>query len=304
MRTNSRFSARAIDSPIDVLPVPGGPIRVRVEPLFGVLAPRDCEQPVEVGPDHRRLARGVAHPLEPAELALRLFAYLVRHRRIVDLPAVLVDDRRLVLTELLADRVELLPEEVLTLLGLGAGFDVVTDPPANLKLGEALALEGERELEPLDDINRLEQLDPLLERQVGRIRRCIGKRARLDDRAQELGDARIGVTQLEDLVHDCAVLRLELARLHRRRRLVGPFFDLDVEPPTGARLGGADRRAVEPRQRDDARAAGQAAALFDLRDRAHLGVLAFVARNEQDARLRAGLERQGDRHVREDDGVV
>src|SRR5439155_1343780 len=32
IRTNSRLSARAIDSPTDVLPVPGGPIRVRIAP--------------------------------------------------------------------------------------------------------------------------------------------------------------------------------------------------------------------------------------------------------------------------------
>ena len=34
IRTNSRFSDRAIDSPIDVFPVPGGPIRVRIAPDF------------------------------------------------------------------------------------------------------------------------------------------------------------------------------------------------------------------------------------------------------------------------------
>ena len=32
MRTNSRPVARAIDSPIEVLPVPGGPISVRMAP--------------------------------------------------------------------------------------------------------------------------------------------------------------------------------------------------------------------------------------------------------------------------------
>ena len=32
MRTNSRPVARAIDSPIEVLPVPGGPISVRIAP--------------------------------------------------------------------------------------------------------------------------------------------------------------------------------------------------------------------------------------------------------------------------------
>ena len=34
MRTNSRPVARAIDSPIDVLPVPGGPMRVRMAPAL------------------------------------------------------------------------------------------------------------------------------------------------------------------------------------------------------------------------------------------------------------------------------
>ena len=37
IRTNSRPSARAIDSPIDVLPVPGGPISVRIAPDLLVL---------------------------------------------------------------------------------------------------------------------------------------------------------------------------------------------------------------------------------------------------------------------------
>ena len=34
MRTNSRPIARAIDSPIEVLPVPGGPISVRIAPAL------------------------------------------------------------------------------------------------------------------------------------------------------------------------------------------------------------------------------------------------------------------------------
>ena len=37
MRTNSRPVARAIDSPMEVLPVPGGPISVRMAPLCLVL---------------------------------------------------------------------------------------------------------------------------------------------------------------------------------------------------------------------------------------------------------------------------
>ena len=59
---------------------------------------------------------------------------------------------------------------------------------------------------------------------------------------------------------------------------------------------GVDRR--------DVGTAGKAALLDDFRDRADLGVAALVARDEQDVRLVARLEREGDSHVREDDGVV
>ena len=77
--------------------------------------------------------------------------------------AVLVDDRALVLAELLADRVHLLAEEPLALLLLRALLDVVADAAPHLQLGEPLALELEGELQPLDDVDRLEQLDALRE---------------------------------------------------------------------------------------------------------------------------------------------
>ena len=87
-----------------------------VEPLLGALAPRHGEQPVEVGADHRRLAALVAHPLEPRELALGLLAHGVGHAGLGDLRAVVVGDGRVVLAELLADRLHLLAQEVLALL--------------------------------------------------------------------------------------------------------------------------------------------------------------------------------------------
>ena len=127
MRTNSRFSARAIDSPTDVLPVPEGrsgsgspptacrrrsraPARslrtARYSTMRSLTSSRPAwsasstsrawtgssrsserlphgtgEQPVEVGADHRRLRRLVAHPLEPGDLALGLLAHRVGHAR-------------------------------------------------------------------------------------------------------------------------------------------------------------------------------------------------------------------------------
>jgi hypothetical protein len=127
----------------------------RVEPLLGALRPRHRDQPVEVRADHRRLAGLLAHPLEPAELALRLLADGVGHAGLLDLGAVLLGDRRVVLAELLADGVHLPPQQVLALLLLGAGLDVLADALADLKLGQAAALQLERQREPVDDVDRL-----------------------------------------------------------------------------------------------------------------------------------------------------
>ena len=95
------------------------------------------------------------------------------------------------------------------------------------------------------------QLDAVRERQVRRVGGRVGERARLDDRAQELSDAWVGLPELEDLFHDGAVLGLELTRLHRRRRLVLALLDLDIQPACGTGLGGAEQRAVKPRERDN-----------------------------------------------------
>ena len=116
---------------------------------------------------------------------------------------------------------------------------------AHLQLGEPLALELERELEPLDDVDRLEQLDALREADVGRVGARVGERAGLGDRAQELADAVVGVAQVEDLLDDGAVLALELARLDGRRVLVGPLLDLGAEPAERVGVGGADDAAVQ-----------------------------------------------------------
>ena len=108
-------------------------------------------------------ARLVAHPLEPGGLALGLLADGVGHAGLGDLRAVVLGDGRVVLAELLADRLHLLAQHVLALLLGGALLDVVADAPAHLQLGEPLALQLQRQLQPLDDVDRLEQLDLLVE---------------------------------------------------------------------------------------------------------------------------------------------
>src|SRR5829696_6246150 len=167
-----------------------------IEPLRGLPAPRHRDQPVEVGADHRRLARLLAHPLEPPQLLLGLLAHGVGHAGLGDLRAVLLGDGRVVLAELPADGLHLLAQEPLALLLLGAGLDVVADAPTDLQLREPLALELERLREPLGHVERLEQLDLLDEGEVGGVAGRVGERAGFGDRAHECGDPAIVAAQL------------------------------------------------------------------------------------------------------------
>ena len=148
----------------------------RVELLLGADAPRHGEQPVEVRADDRRLGARLAHALEAPELALGLRADRLRHTGLADLPPVLVADGALVLAELLPDRVHLAAEEVLALLLLRAGLDVLADALANLHLSQAVALQRQRLRQPLDHVELPQQLDLLPERDLGRVAAC--RRAR------------------------------------------------------------------------------------------------------------------------------
>ena len=97
---------------------------------------------------------------------------------------------------------------------------------ADLELGEALALQLERQLQPLGDVDGLQQ--PLLvgERDVGAVAGGVGQRPWLGDRAQERRDPPVVAAQLEDLLDHGAVVALELAdplaRRERRRRAARP----------------------------------------------------------------------------------
>ncbi len=275
-----------------------------IEPLLGALRPRHGKQPVEVGADHRGLGGVVAHPLEAAGFALGLLANGVGHAGLGDLPAVVLGDGLVVLAELLADRLHLLAQHVLALLLGSALLDILTDPAPNLLLGEPLALEAEGELQPLDDVDRLEQLDLLVEGEVGGVRARVGELAHVADRADERRHAAVVAAQLEDLLDRRAVLGLELAGLDSRRLLVGPLGHLDPEVPLRIGVGGAELGAVQPLEGHSTAAAGHADAIADLGNRAHLGVLTLVPRDEQHALLVGDLDSDGHVHVREDDNVV
>ncbi len=212
-------------------------------------------------------------------------------------------DRAVVLAELLADRLHLLAQEVLALLLLRARLHVVADPLAHLQLGEPLALEANRQLEPLGHVERLQQLHLLLERDLGRVAGAVGQRARLGDRAQEGRDAAVVAAQLEDLLDHGAVLALELAGAAVDGLGVRVRLGLHAQLSVGAALRGADHGAVQPVQRHGAPAAGQAHAVQHLGHGADAREVVVMARNEQHAFGVADVHGQCQVHVREDDGV-
>jgi hypothetical protein len=274
-----------------------------IELVLGALAPRHADEPVQVGPDHLALA-ALARALEPPELALGLLAHLVGHAGLVDLRAVLVDERGVVLAELLADRLHLLAQEVVALLLLGARLDVVADLAAHLQLHQPLALHAQGLLEALGDVERAEQLHLLLEGEVRGVAAGVGQRAGLGDGAHERGHAAVVAAELEELLDHGAVLALELAGAPVDRRRVGVLGDVDDQAAAQVGLGRADDAAGDALQRGAAGAARQADGLRDADDGADRRVLAVVAGDEDDPLLVADVDGKGDVHRREDDGVV
>ncbi len=276
----------------------------RVQDLVGGLGPRHRDHPVEVGADHRGLARALARALEAPELALGLLAGLVGHAGFLDLRPVLLDDGGVVLAKLLADRVHLLAQEVLALLVLGALGDVVVDALADLKLGQPVALDLDGQAQALGDVDRLEDAHLLVSGDVGRVADRVGQGARVADRAKERADAVIGAAELEDLLDDGAVLALEDADVLRGLVVgIGVGGDLDHERAVRVGNGGAADAAVEADKVESA-PAGDAGALGDLGDRADRGELLIVACDDENLALRGPVGDDRGGHAREEDRVV
>ena len=278
----------------------------RVEPLLGALAPRHRDQPVEVAADHRGLGRGLALALEPAQLLLGLLLDGLRHPGLLDLRFVLGDQVLLVLAELLADRLHLFAQEVLALLLLGAGLDVLADLRADLQLGQALALQLDRQLQAGGDVDRLQQAQLALVGDVGGEAGGVGQRAGLVDRAQEGGDAAVVAAQLEDLLDHRAVLAAQLTRVLVVGMAVADLLHLDAEDVGVGVVGlrGTGQPAVQADHGRDRLAAARDAVLDHLGDDADAPVLAVAARDEEDALLLADVDRQGRGHGGEDDRLV
>ena len=211
------------------------------------------DEPVHVGPDDADLGRGGRDPAHPVDLLDRPGADLLRHAGGLDLLAELVDLGllRVVLAQLALDRLELLAEDVLPLGLVHLGLDLALDLPLELEDLDLAREERADELEPLLDVDRLEQLLALLGRHVGAVRHHVGEEAGLGDVAR--GDGGLGRDRgavrdvLLDLRLHAADERLDLDALGRlvgelldargevRARLAKPWTRMRVWPWTIAR---------------------------------------------------------------------
>ena len=150
----------------------------RVEPLLGALAPR-APTAASRGTcgwwTPRRSGRPCARGAPSSRCACSRTASGIPASSIF--ARVLLGDRTVRLAQLLADRVHLLAQDVVALLLLRPVLDVVADALADLQLGQALALELQRQRQPLDHVERLQQLPLLREVEVGGVARGVGQRA-------------------------------------------------------------------------------------------------------------------------------
>ena len=260
--------------------------------ILRLLAPRQRQQPIEVGADGRGLGVARAGALQAAQLALGLLARLVGERRLGDPLAVALGIvAGVVVAELLADGVELTAQHVLALRLVHVLRDVVADLAAQLDLAQRVACPRQRALEPELDVERLEQLDLALQREVGGVAGRVRQRARVLDRAQERDDA-ARAARLEDLLDHDAVLARQLVRVLADLVGVGMLGDGDAECTADAlALALAELGAMEcadGRAADAARQHGRLA--VQLGDDADRGELAVAAGGDDDPGRAVGCQ--------------
>ncbi len=137
-----------------------------VEVVLGSPVPGQLQHPVQVVANPAVLGRLLAGALEAIELAHDLLLDGVGHSGLLDAVPVLGGGVAL-LAQLLFDRGHLLAEQELALLLLHPVADLVPDRLLEGHLGERVAGPRNQPGEPLLDVQLLQQLDLLLDREVG-----------------------------------------------------------------------------------------------------------------------------------------
>src|SRR3954452_15722222 len=125
-----------------------------VEVVLGRVAPRQRGDPLEVRADDAVLGGLGRERLQPLELAVDLAADVLLERDRVELRAQLgrLGSRLVELTELLADRLELLAQDVLALALVELGLDLVLDLRADRDDLELARQDLDEGAQALDDV--------------------------------------------------------------------------------------------------------------------------------------------------------
>jgi hypothetical protein len=155
-----------------------------IEVVLGALVPGERRHPVEVGRRDGVFRRRGMHFGEPGELAFRLLFRLFREVLLFDLCPVLLDLDLLVvrLSELLADRAELLAEVVLPLALVHVVLHLGLDLAAQFKDLHLVVDQARHLAETLLHVEDLEELLFLLDRRVDHGGDDVGQDAGFGDR--------------------------------------------------------------------------------------------------------------------------
>ena len=163
-----------------------------VDAVLRGLRPGKLDQPIEIGADHAVLGGRLGHALEPLQLLQRLLLGLFRHAGLLDRLAQFGDLglALVAFAELLLDLAKLLAQNVLALPPGERLLRLLADLLRQAQHLDLLREIAQQLVEPLGDVESLQQVLLLGRRQVGDVGDEIGKlrrRLHLLDRAGDLG---------------------------------------------------------------------------------------------------------------------
>ena len=131
-------------------PLGGG----NVDPIFGLLCPRDLKTGVKIRASHSCLGGAEGRFRHAVILLQKLFAYLLGHLGFHDLIVVFVGF--VGVTQLLLDHMDLLPQIKLLLIAVQIGANALVNIHLTLKKGGLLLKKGNQGLNALDGIEALQ----------------------------------------------------------------------------------------------------------------------------------------------------
>ena len=161
-----------------------------------------------------------------------------------------------------------------------------------------------RQFQTLDHIERFKQFDLLFEIQVRRVTGGVRQGSGMGDRSHKTAEPAVVAAKFEDLLNHGAILAFQFVRYRRRRNDVRTFFDIDAEPAIRLRLSRTGHSSMETLKRHRISTSRQLDAFRHFRDHSNLGVGVAVPRHQENLFVVAGIERQRDRHPRENHRVI